>query len=46
MEQSKEQENLEQRMEQQDMVINITSEEEKIQQLSDYLKEMSTDKTM
>ena len=32
-------------MEQQDMA-NITTEEEKIQQLLDFLKEMSTDKTM
>ena len=54
MEQSMEQENLEQCMEQQDMeqsmgqqdMANITTEEEKIQQLSDFLKEMSTDKTM
>ena len=36
---------LEQHMEQQDMA-NITTEEEKIQQLLDFLKEMSTDKTM
>ena len=45
MEQNMEEELLEQHIERQDMA-NITTEEEKIQQLSDFLKEMSTDKTM
>ena len=54
MEQSMEQEKLEQRMEQQDKeqhmdqqdMANIATEEEKIQQLSDFLREIFTDKTI